>query len=229
VPEHLIEADAKAVALVALTKADLAAWRTSQAETVNGWIDAAGFSAEAGAVCLVPDSQGRLDQVLFGLAEEEDAWAFAPLPAKLPPGCYRLTPEPEARTATRAALAWSLATYSYDRYKSRNSRDWPKLVWPQAADRAQVDRCHDATSLTRDLINTPAADLGPAELASAAETLAARFGATCKVTVGDGLLVENYPAIHAVGRAATTRRRPRLSTEQYHRLLEARHTPCLCS
>ncbi|TAN61699.1 MAG: leucyl aminopeptidase family protein, partial [Magnetospirillum sp.] len=121
-----------------------------------------------------------------------------------------MAPEPEARLATQAALAWSLATYSFDRYKSRNGRVWPKLVWPRAADRAQVGRCHDATVLARDLINTPAADLGPAELAGAAERLAVRFGATCRVIAGDGLLAENYPAIHAVGRAAATHRRPRL-------------------
>jgi leucyl aminopeptidase len=209
-PEHLIEADAQAVAVVALSKSGLAEWRKSQSATVAAWAEAAGFTAEAGSICLIPDSEGKLACVLFGLSEEEDVWAFAALPGKLPPGCYRLTPEPEARTATFAALAWSLATYSYDHYRSRESRDWPKLVWPRAADRAQVDRCQGATVLTRDLINTPAADLGPAELAGAAEALAARFGATCRVIVGDGLLVENYPAIHAVGRGAAAHRRPRL-------------------
>ena len=209
-PEHLIEADASAVAVVALTKSGLAAWRKGQSARVGGWAEAAGFTAEPGSVCLVPDPEGKLGLVLFGLAEEEDVWAYASLPAKLPPGRYRLEPEPEARTAAQAALAWSLATYSYDRYKSRESRDWPKLVWPQAADRAWVEHCQDGTVLARDLINTPAADLGPAELAGAAEALAARFGATCRVIVGDGLLVENYPAIHAVGRGAASHRRPRL-------------------
>ena len=209
-PEHLIEAGAEAVELVGLRKAGLADWLAGQPETVRGWVGSVGFTAEAGAVCLVPNGDGRLGTVLFGLAEEDDPWAFAQLPAKLPPGAYRMAPEPDTRLATRAALAWSLATYSYDRYKSRAGRDWPKLVWPLAADRAQVNRCHDATVLARDLINTPAADLGPAELAAAAEHLAARFGATCRVIVGDGLLAENYPAIHAVGRAAASHRRPRL-------------------
>jgi len=210
VPEHLIEADAQAVELVPLAKADLTGWLAAQPEAVRGWVQSVGFAAEAGAVCLVPGADGRLGAALFGLAEDDDPWSFAALPAKLPPGAYRITPEPEVRPATRAALAWLLATYSYDRYKSRPGRDWPRLVWPAFADRAQVERCHDATVLTRDLINTPAADLGPAELAAAAEQLAARFGATCRVIVGDGLLVENYPAIHAVGRAAASHRRPRL-------------------
>ena len=209
-PEHLIEADAAAVALVPLRKAELKDWLAGQSETLRGWVRSVGFAAEAGAVCLVPGADGRLGSVLFGLAEEDDPWAFAQLPAKLPPGAYRMAPEPEASLATRAALAWALATYSYDRYKSRPGRDWPRLVWPAACDRAAVDRCHDATVLGRDLINTPAADLGPAELAGGAEQLAARFGATCRVIVGDGLLAENYPAIHAVGRAAASHRRPRL-------------------
>ncbi|MDO8605571.1 MAG: leucyl aminopeptidase family protein [Phaeospirillum sp.] len=209
-PEHLIEAGAEAVELVALRKPDLAGWLDGQPEAVRGWVGSVGFAAEAGAVCLVPDAQGRLVSALFGLPDDDAPWTFAQLPAKLPQGAYRMAPEPDARLATRAALAWALATYSFDRYKSRNGRSWPKLVWPQAADRAQVCRCHSATTLARDLINTPAADLGPAELAGAAELLAARFGATCRVVVGDGLLVENYPAIHAVGRAAATQRRPRL-------------------
>jgi len=209
-PEYVTDAAEDAVELAAVTKSALSGWLDGQGETVRAWVASTAFTAEAGAVCLIPGVEGRLGSVLFGLAEEADAWAFAALPAKLPPGRYRLsTPLPPAQ-AVWAASAWSLATYSFDRYKTRPGRDWPVLVLPEGADAARVERDVAAIRLVRDLINTPAADLGPAELASAAEQLAAGFGATCRVIVGDGLLAENYPAIHAVGRAAASHRRPRL-------------------
>ncbi len=207
---HLIEAEAAAVEIVTLRKSELTDWLAGQTASEQGWIASVGFAAEPGAICLLPNEEGRLGRILFGLPEEDDFWAFAQLPAKLPPRAYRISPEPDCATANRAALGWSLATYSFDRYKSRTAKLLPKLVWPQWAERAQVESSRDAIALVRDLINTPASDLGPAELANAAEQLAARFGATCRVIVGDGLLAENYPAIHAVGRASASHRRPRL-------------------
>src|SRR6185312_3564990 len=90
----------------------------------------------------------------------------------------------------------------------RRERGAASLEWPEGADRARVEAVAGAIMLARDLINTPAEDLGPVELAGAAEDMAARHGARCRVIVGDRLLDENYPAIHAVGRAST--RAPRL-------------------
>jgi len=214
VTEHLIEPDAAVdpVALVPLTKAGLAPWLDAH-ESARTWVEAVGFAAEAGSLCLLPGPDGGLAAVLAGLADPaEDPWNLAALPARLPPGRYRLDPEPDTpRAASWAALGWTLAGYVFDRYKSSAPRrDVPALVWPSLADRGWVARCAEATRLVRDLVNLPAADLGPAELAGAAETLAARFGASCRTIVGDGLLAENYPAIHTVGRAASTARRPRL-------------------
>ncbi|OAN54629.1 leucyl aminopeptidase [Paramagnetospirillum marisnigri] len=210
-PEHLIEADAQAIEITALRKSELSGWLDPQPDRLRGWIKATGFCAEPGSVCLVPGEDGGLDRVLFGLAEDADLWAYAALPAKLPAGAYRLSPEPPPPLAERAALGWALATYAYERYKSKAAKPPPRLVWPESCDRARVEAAHDAIALVRDLVNTPASDMGPAELTHAAERLAARFGAQCRVVVGDGLLAENYPAIHAVGRAAASHRRPRLA------------------
>jgi leucyl aminopeptidase len=109
-------------------------------------------------------------------------------------------------------LAWSLATYRFRRYKTGDgeSRIWPDLVWPDGADRAAIDRRVAATILVRDLVTTPAADMGPAELADAADALATRHGAALRVIVGEGLLAENYPLIHGVGKGAGPARQPRL-------------------
>ncbi|WP_239988675.1 leucyl aminopeptidase family protein [Paramagnetospirillum kuznetsovii] len=209
-PDHLIEAETDTVEIVTLRKSELADWLAGQAESERVWIRSLGFTAEPGAVCLCPGPESRFGRVLFGLPEGDDFWAFAQLPAKLPPGRYRINPEPSPDLAYRAALGWALAGYSFDRYKSRSPKPLPDLAWPQCAERAKVKAAFDAIALVRDLINTPASDMGPAELAAAAEKLAAQFGATCRVIVGDGLLAENYPAIHAVGRAAAAHRRPRL-------------------
>lgn len=212
--QHLIEPGEAIdpVALVPLTRTGLTDWLDAH-EEARTWVEAVGFTAEPGSVCLLPAPDGRLAAVLAGLADPaEDPWSLSALPARLPPGCYRLAPEPAtAQAASWAALGWTLAGYVFDRYKtSAPRRDAPALVWPGRADRGWVSACAEATCLVRDLINLPAADLGPAELAGAAETLAARFDAHCRTIVGDGLLAENYPAIHTVGRAASTARRPRL-------------------
>ncbi|PPR60440.1 MAG: Cytosol aminopeptidase, partial [Alphaproteobacteria bacterium MarineAlpha4_Bin2] len=106
-----------------------------------------------------------------------------------------------------AALGWALGTYVFDRYR-KIARPQAKLVWPAGASRSAVNGMASSIALTRDLINTPASDLGPAELAAVARQLAREFKARCSVIVGDELLKKNYPMVHAVGRASN--RAPRL-------------------
>lgn len=208
--EHVVVDAADAVELICLKKAAFAAWVAAQPGHIKVWAEANAFTGEAGQVCPVPGIDGSLALVLLGQAEEDDPWAFAALPAKLPAGTYRIATPLDPRAANWAALAWSLATYQFSRYKTRAERSWPKLAWPENADRGWVERTAEATALVRDLINTPAADMGPPELAASAEALASVHGAAVRVIVGDGLLSENYPAIHAVGRAAAAHRQPRL-------------------
>ncbi|MFP6685902.1 MAG: leucyl aminopeptidase family protein, partial [Polyangiaceae bacterium] len=104
-------------------------------------------------------------------------------------------------------LGWALGSYVFDRYK-KSKKTFARLLWPDGVDQARVTATRDATFLVRDLINTPAEDMGPAELAEAAQEMAAEHGGEVKIIVGDKLLEQNYPAIHAVGRAAS--RAPRL-------------------
>jgi leucyl aminopeptidase len=208
--DQLCEADDGAISVLGVEKSALAKWLDGQEPRLANWVRTQGFTADAGSPCLIPNAEGGLERVLLGLGDDGDPWVMAALAAKLPAGTYRLTPEPAGKHATWAALAWALSFYSFDRYKTRPKRETPRLVWPGWADRAYVEACVEAVTLVRDLINTPASDMGPAELAAAADKVAATFGATSRVIVGDGLLAENYPAIHAVGRAAASHRRPRL-------------------
>jgi leucyl aminopeptidase len=146
--------------------------------------------------------------VVLGLGEDANLWSAAGLPKALPAGQYRFAPEPEAEDAARFALGWALGAYRFTRYKEDKDGDRAELVWPAAADRQGTERAARATWLVRDLVNTPAADLGPAELAEAAASLATEHGASCETISGEHLLAQGYPAIHAVGRASA--RAPRL-------------------
>ncbi|WP_454918400.1 leucyl aminopeptidase family protein [Xanthobacter sediminis] len=168
---------------------------------------AAGFKGEAGKALPVPGADGGLAGVLFGMAPAKSADPFAcgALPGLLPPGVWRL--EGEAGDLHLAALAFALGTYRFTRYRKASARD-VRLALPAGVDSAALTRQAEAITLVRDLVNTPANDLGPAELEDAARALAARHGAQFRAIVGDALLAGNFPLIHAVGRAAA--RPPRL-------------------
>ncbi|MFZ3234686.1 MAG: leucyl aminopeptidase family protein [Stellaceae bacterium] len=200
-----------AVPITPLTKGRFASWAAAAPDPERNWAQSTGFAADAGKLSLVPGENGRLGRVLVGLGGESDAassiWALAGLPDALPEGSYRLDPGPAGADPTRLALGWALATYAFTRYHAKPASG-ATLVWPEGADRGLVERLARAVFLARDLVNTPAGDLGPEELAQAAAGVTEAAGACHRVIVGDELLAENYPTIHAVGRASS--RPPRL-------------------
>jgi leucyl aminopeptidase len=197
----IAKGDAGTVPIVPLEAGKLAAWAKRQDAATRGWIDSTRFKAEGNAVSLIAGADGRLARVLVGM--DDPFVAFATLATRLPPGTYRVDGRLMPRQADAAALGWSLAGYRFTRYKSNDKAPAPaELVWPDAADRDRVTATAEATALVRDLINTPADDMGPSQLAGVAQRFARRHKASCKVIVGDDLLKNNYPTIHAVGRAA---------------------------
>jgi leucyl aminopeptidase len=171
--------------------------------------DAAGFEPKPGRHLILPAKNG-LGGVLFGVEgadETQDPFLAGRLPQQLPDGVYRFANEPhEARLA---ALAFALGCYRFTRYRKAEPRT-VKLDLPQSIDRDELERILEGVTLARDLINTPANDMGPAELEEAARALAARHGADIRAIVGDDLLAHNFPLIHAVGRAAAAASAPRL-------------------
>ena len=202
-------ADARTIPIVPIETEVFAAWIRKQPAGMRRWVESAGFEAKSGSVSLVGGDDGKLATVLLGVDDHQGLWSYAGLPATLPAGRYRIDARLERDGATRAALGWALGCYAFDRYKSRKAdRQVPGLVWPANCHRGAVRRTADATALVRDLINTPAADMGPAELAAAARRVAKPHKARVRVIVGDALLKQNYPTIHAVGRASD--RAPRL-------------------
>jgi leucyl aminopeptidase len=204
----LIDKDAGAVPVTVVGKSQISRWRETAPARERDWAQAAGFTGEAGKIALVPDEKGRLGRVLVGASESEAAmWAIAGLSETLPEGNYRLDPVPEGGDPSRVALGWALGAYRFTRYHDK-PKGKARLVWPKGADRGLVERLASGVFLARDLATTPASDMGPEELAEAAQKVAKKEGARCKITVGDKLLEKNYPTIHAVGRAST--RPPRL-------------------
>jgi leucyl aminopeptidase len=198
-------AAAPSIPIEPVSPAGLDAWCDAQPEATRRWVRACGFTAGTGEFCLLPDADGGLARVVFGRPGAADArsmWDFAALPAALPDAVYRIDAALPAADAERAALSWALATYRFERYRSRPGR-FPRLIVSDGADHAAVERTATAVFLARDLINTPAEDLGPPELAEVATGLGARFGAQVHVLSGEDLVAHNYPAIHAVGRAGS--------------------------
>ena len=168
-----------------------------------------GFTAKPGKCLTLPAADGRIAQVIFGLEDQtsksRDPFRPGALPGLLPPGVYRFANAPhDTRLAT---LAFALGSYRFGRYRKADQPD-VRLVPPDGVDIADILRMAEAASLARDLINTPSNDMGPAELAQAAERLARRYGASFNCIVGDELVDKNFPLIHAVGAAST--RAPRL-------------------
>ena len=197
IPVRLIASDHDGV-LASLSEAELT------------WVEAQDWSPKLGSVLLLPDGHGGIGGVLLGTGGED--WASQSplltgvLPGALPPGDYRLAstlPDPEL-----AALGFLAGSYRFTRYKAANGPKPKRLVLPEGASKDEVLALAEALYFGRDLINTPANDLGPAELETAARELANEFGGSVKVTEGSGLLSDNFPMIHAVGRASD--RAPRL-------------------
>ena len=195
------------IAVIPVTSDRMEEWHANAPPEASGWVRRTEFSARPGSVCLVPGRRGRLACVLAGVNDHDDPWALAHVPNTVPAGAYHLDTTWSSRRLERAALGWALAAYRFGRYKEVKP---PKAVLhpgsTPAADSAR--RQAGAIARVRDLINTPASDMMPGDLAAVVSEIAAGHAGEMRVVTGEALLDEGYPAIHAVGRASA--HRPRL-------------------
>ena len=195
-----------------MTEAGLPRWLQQQPEALAAWVRANGFQGERSRVLALPGPDGTLAGALLGLGslerlEDIRLWHAAGMSERLPPGSYHLAAALPPQAATHFVLGWHAGAYRFARYRpSLPATPRATLVAPAEADLAYVEAAAAATELARDLINTPANDLGPAELAAVAGALAARHGARCTVLQGEAL--QPYPLVQAVG--AGSPRAPRL-------------------
>jgi len=198
---------ARATPIIAVDRAAFKALAPKLPKATQNWLATCGFSGAPDSFALVPGADGKLGQVFAGIGHVAHPFALAALPKALPEGQYHLSEEGLAIPAEQAAMSWELGAYQFDLYKPR-SRPAAVLLLAPGAEAERGLALATAISATRDLVNTPAEHMGPEELAQAAALVAKQYGAKFKQIVGDALLKQNFPAIHAVGRAAT--RAPRL-------------------
>jgi leucyl aminopeptidase len=191
----------------------LPAWLEMQPPAVRSWARAQGFAAEKQKLLVIPTASG--DGILgaaLGLGPTADLseptlWTSVGLADRLPAGRYRFVGTFSALAATQLTLGWEYGSYRFARYR-KHTAELPSLVAPTGTDLEYVRLASEALSEARDLINTPANDLGPAELGEAVQRLALQHEAECRIIVGDELLRQNYPLIYEVGKGSA--REPRL-------------------
>ena len=213
-PSPFETAPAAAIPITFATKTSLAAIAKELPEPARQFAAANDFTAKPGKCLTLPAPDGQIAQIVFGLEDESsksrDLFRPGALPGLLPPGVYRFANAPhDVRLAT---LAFALGSYRFGRYRKAEAPS-ARLVPPDGVDIVEIERMAEAAALARDLINTPSNDMGPQQLADAAEALAKRFGASFTCIAGDDLVQQNFPLIHAVGMAST--RAPRLIDFQW--------------
>ncbi|WP_106746321.1 leucyl aminopeptidase family protein [Yoonia maritima] len=199
IPLHVVEADGLTDTLDKLSAVQ------------KNWTVTQGFKAGLGQVVAIPGADGAIAQVLVGYGTVDSRargrFHMGGIAAKLPDGVYQIASGLAGAELEEAALAWLLAQYKFDRYAPCHAAS-AQLVAPDAIDADRIAIIANGEALTRDLINTPASDMGPQELEDAARALAAEHGAKMTVTLGDDLIEAGFPMIHTVGRASS--RAPRL-------------------
>ncbi|MGR3634987.1 MAG: leucyl aminopeptidase family protein [Shimia sp.] len=202
-----------ALPLHVIDKDGFETWLDRQADSVRTWVSASGFNAGLGKTLLVPDASGTPVMAVagFGNANTQARGRFplAAIASALPAGSYALATDLPWGDLETECLGWLLSQYVFDTYKKKSSHG-SRLICPSGVDATRVEAIATGEALTRDLINTPASDMGPHNLQAATETLASQFDATLSVITGEALLDQNFPMIHAVGRAAAPNRAPRL-------------------
>ena len=208
-----IEEVAHAIPLIALDATTLPRYLAKQSERIQRWVAAQGFVADANTVLLLPDADGAPMAALVGVADAGDPFALAACPFALPPGTYALNKLGLNNDGLRIDLAnaivgWGLGAYRYERYRKQARAPARLLLEDAKAASSEAFAILKASTLVRDLVNTPTEDMGPVELEAVAQRLAHAYGGTVETIIGDALLSANFPTIHAVGRAS--HRAPRL-------------------
>ncbi|MDF2690378.1 MAG: leucyl aminopeptidase [Gammaproteobacteria bacterium] len=191
----------KAIALLPIDQAHYSAWLKQQDALTQQWLATVSFNAEPGQICCIPDATGHIKQVLVGVNPQNSLWSLADCPKQLPAGSYELQDQFALLCAEQAALGWGLASYRFDRYSSNKQTSYRQLIIDSALLK-KVTAVLEACYWVRNLINTPAEDMGPEHLSSQARNLAERYQAQFTEIVGKDLLNQGYAGIYTVGRAA---------------------------
>ncbi|PYG31131.1 leucyl aminopeptidase family protein [Pelagimonas varians] len=197
--------DTPAIPLHVLSSDRLDGWLQNQSDQVRAWIETNGFTASLGSALMLPGADGQAVAAVVGYgaaaSRKRGRFNLAASVPKLAPGVYALAGGVADDDLETECLGWLLESYQFETYRKQSGK-LRQLIAPKGVDAERIQSFAISEALTRDLINTPAADMGPDALENAVQTLASQFGAQITVTKGDDLLESNLPMIHAVGRAA---------------------------
>lgn len=192
---------ANAIPLILVAADTFPQWLQNQDAAWRRWLETTDFQAKPNSISLIPGRDGALTAVIAGITCLDDPWACGGLPTALPAGSYYLDTERGSMALERIAVGWGLGAYQFTRYKA--PRQIPaKLVLDSLWDGQSIRHQVQAITLVRDLINVPAEDMMPEQLGETMLALGQEFGAMVTQVTGDELLAQNYPLIHAVGRAS---------------------------
>lgn len=189
------------VQVLLYTKQETEAALKELPEALGHYARQQGFAGRTGQLLTVPNTNGALTYVLGGLGEAASPLTMAAISAALVEGDYEIVRKPAGLPFAWLAAGWADGAYRFDRYLSKKTAP-PRLIIPDGEDGAAISREAEAVSLVRDLVNTPPGDMGPDAIEAAVRVLGVRYGASVTSIVGEALLDENYPMIHAVGRAS---------------------------
>lgn len=191
-----------ATPIIPFTEITFSQWLNDQTNFIKTWVKSLNFSAKPETYCILPAADGSLSTVLLGVKNIEDFWNFGWLPCSLPPGVYSVADIKDANLLNQISLAWGLGAYQFTRYKKNNNKTIAQLAISEPKQQNQLENIITAIYKVRDLINTPTESLGPQQLADAVTETGKQYKAEIKIITGDELLKNNYPMIHAVGRAS---------------------------
>lgn len=194
---QVLVAEQTGTPLLVLTTEQYPNWLQQQPTSTQAWLTNTDFSGKGHSIIPAPD--GTISSVLVVLENAQQYFACGDLINQLPAGQYALQTQPQFEAPV--AFGWAIGAYEFTRYKS-STKARPVLAINNPELVAETIKQYDATALVRDLVNTPAADMMPQHLAEVTQALADEFGGQFSQIVGDDLLTENYPTIHAVGRAS---------------------------
>lgn len=205
------ERDTASVPLTLITADTLDDWVAQQPSQIQTWVKTAGFSAGFGATLTLPSANGDVKGAIVGLGTQasraRSRFALAAARHSLPSLTFNLISDLDDEALNVELLGWLLAGYQFSRYKSQ-SATLAEIICPEHVSKDEIEAVAAGEALTRDLINTPASDMGPPDLEQVVRDLASEHDASVIAIEGDALLTQNFPMIHAVGRAAS--RSPRL-------------------
>jgi len=206
--KHLFKIDSTGIPISLISTNDFQGWLKQQNQQTQNWLDCNNFNGQG--VSTIPSAEGQISKVLYVISEEHDFFIAGDLALTLPPQQFILNDISDSllskytnteQLETEFAISWGLSAYKFELYK-KNEDKQPCLAIASSSTYKKACSFVESVSLVRDLVNTPASDLMPEHLSLAVDKLAEKFSASTCHLIGEQLLEQNYPAIHAVGRAS---------------------------